>query len=131
MIPVRLDFECWTNSEYTEELHFNIDGGVDITGYSFRLQAKVSHETTIANLTLDTVVDDTLQGFYLVDAANGVLQVRILKETLAAIFTALVPSVFDGDQIGLVCDLVATLPDGDNEVWGNGYVVIKKGVTNA
>jgi hypothetical protein len=131
MIPSRLDFTCWTNSDYSEEFPF-LDGDdpVDLTGYSFVMQIKTAVGVASALAALNTVASATLEGIYPVEPTNGYIQVRIDQETLYNMYGNVEPTVLVGDEIRLPYDMIATLPGGDEEIWLYGYINLRKGITN-
>lgn len=131
MRPVRFDFPVITNSDYTEELSFQVrDTYVDLTGHSFKAEFKLTPNSTSIAGELETVPGAGQQGFYLIDPAHGALQARILWETIEAMFASAYPDLLIGDAASLYYDMLATLPSGDQETWLYGYLNISKGITN-
>lgn len=131
MQPFRYDFSVLTNSDYTEELSFQVgDSYVDITSHTFQSQIKASPYSTTVLATLNTVGVAGLEGFYPVEPAFGALQVRINWETIKAVFASAYPSLLIGDEASLYHDTLVTLPSGDREAWLFGFVNVTKGITN-
>lgn len=131
MQPHRFDFPVITNSDYTEELSFQVrDTYLDITGHSFLAQIRVSSTASEIIATLATVAGPDLQGLYPIEPTFGALQVRISWEAIKAMFLAAYPNHLIGDAASLYYDLLVTLPSGDQEVWLFGYLNVSKGITN-
>lgn len=131
MRPLRFDFPVTTNSDYTEELSFQVrDTYLDIGGHSFLAQIRSAPDAAAVLATLTTVTGPGQQGFYPIEPASGALQVRILWETVKALFLSVYPGRLIGDAVSLYYDLVVTLPTGDQEVWLFGYLNVSKGITN-
>lgn len=131
MQPLRFDFPLITNSDYTEELSFQVgDTYFDLTGHSFEAQIRLSPSSATVLQTLSTVSAPSEQGFFLYDPASGGLQIRIDWQAIKAMFEAAYPDHLIGDSVSLYYDLLVTLPGGDREVWTFGYINIVKGVTN-
>lgn len=131
MQPVRFDFPVITNSDYTEELSFQVsDGYFDLSGHSFALQIRAAPNASSVLSTLSTVNDKTQQGLFIIEPAYGALQVRFLWETVRALFLAVYPGYREGDAVSLYYDLLTTIPGGDREVWLFGYLNVRKGITN-
>lgn len=128
MIPARLDFPCRTNADYTEEFSVITDGGepVDLTGCSAVLTARLSVNHSVL-FTLPTVVSD-VEGLYFIEAADGIVSVRIDRETLANAYSTAATHAEYGSTIDIVYDMKFTMPNGDQEVWFEGVIPIKKGV---
>lgn len=131
MLAHRFDFLLRTNSDYTEELSFQVrDTYFDITGHSFLAQIRATPESTSILASLGMSGGVTAQGFYSDDPANGFLQIKILWETIRAMFLAIHPEVLTGDETSLYYDILVTLPGGDQEAWLYGFMNIAKGITN-
>lgn len=129
--PVRWDFYCLTNSDYVEELVFTIgDDPFDLTGHSFQSQIRVAPNASSSIKTLNNVGSASLEGWCLIDAAGGLLQIRIDRESILSMYQSVYPSTMDGDCVSLPYDLLVTVPGGDKEAWLCGYFNISKGVTN-
>lgn len=131
MIPVRLDFPLPTNADYVEEYPV-LDGEsiVDLTGYSIKAEIKSAYDSATVLKTLSTVGSATLEGFYLIEPSNGIFQIRIAKETADILYDAVNPSSYTGQIIAVPYDAVFTLPNGDDEQWFYGYIILNKGITN-
>lgn len=129
-LPLWMDFPCRTNSDYGEELHFN-EGGepVDLTGCTFRMDVKSSREAVSTLDSFTTSGSSSAEGFYLVDAASGILQIRIQWESLKAMFDAVYPDKYFRGDMKLPYDIIVTYPDGDRSSWLSGDIVLGKGVT--
>ena len=131
MQPLRFDFPVITNSDYTEELSFQVrDTYLDLSEHSFLAQVRLSPNATTVLATLGTVGAPGQEGFYPVEPVAGALQVRIFWETVKALFLGAYPDHLIGDAASLYYDLLVTLPSGDQEVWLFGYLNVSKGITN-
>lgn len=131
MQPLRFDFPVITNSDYVEELSFQVrDTYLDITGHSFLVQLRLTPNGSTVFATLGTVGSPTAQGLYPIEPTYGGLQIRVPWETIKAAFQAAYPNRLVGDAASLYYDLLVTLPGGDQEVWLFGYFHLTKGITN-
>ena len=130
MIPGRLDVELRTNADETGEYLFENAGvAVDLTGYTFKLHLKETQSSTTTLLQLTTVGSASLEGIYPVEPQNGIIQIRIDKETVDGLIDTLAPSYSPSDRIGVYYDLLFILPGGDHEVWLYGLIFINRGIT--
>lgn len=129
MIPARLDFPCRTNADYTEELAVTDgDESVDLTGYMLAMSVR-------PNVNADSVFDlatvtTDVEGLRLIEAANGIIGIRMSYETLSSAYDAVVTNATLGQPVRLVYDMRLTAPSGDEDVWFVGVLTIEKGVTN-
>jgi len=129
--PIRFDFPVITNSDYTEELSFEVgDQYFDLTGHSFLAQVRLTPNSSTVIFSLPTVGSIDQQGFFPIEPASGKVQVKMLWETVKAAFASQYPGYLAGDEVSLYYDLLVTLPNGDQEVWTYGYIKISKGITN-
>lgn len=127
MIPARLDFPCRTNADYTEEFSASASGiPVDLTGYSAVLTARLSVTDDVL-FTLATVTSD-IEGLRFVEPANGIISIRVDRDTLSAAYDAVATYAQLGDTVNIIHDVKFTAPNGDVEVWFEGVIAIKKGV---
>lgn len=130
MTPCRFDFYLPTNGDYVEELSVAIaDVPIDLTGYTFYAQVRSAYDSTTVLGTLTLQSNGDLQGFYIVDAANGLFQIRIDREAVLSWYESVNPSTYVGRTINLPYDMTVRLPNGDFETWLDGYMIINKGIT--
>lgn len=130
-LPVRWDFPCRTNSDYTEELSFQHGSEyLDLTSHSFEMQIRSAPNAPTILKTLNTVSSAAIEGIFPVEISGGLIQLRVSRASLLALYQAVYPSVLEGDGVALYYDLLVTLPSGDREAWLAGYFNISKGVTN-
>lgn len=129
MIPARLDFPCRTNADYTEELAVTDgDESVDLTGYMLAMSVRPNVNAD-SQFDLATVTTD-VEGLRLIEAANGIIGIRMSYETLSSAYDAVVTNATLGQPVRLVYDMRLTAPSGDEDVWFVGVLTIEKGVTN-
>lgn len=130
-LPVRWDFSCRTNSDYTEELSFqNGSDYLDLTDHSFEIQIRSAPNATTILKTLDTVSSAASEGLFPVEADRGAIQFRVFRTSLLSLYQSVYPNIMEGDEVSLYYDLLVTLPSGDREAWLSGYFNIDKGITN-
>lgn len=131
MQPLRFDFPVITNSDYTEELSFQVrDTYLDISGHSFRADIRTSPNASSVLASFGTVDALGQEGFYPISPVNGALQVRFRWETIQEMFTSAYPQSLIGDAASFYYDILVNLPSGDQEVWLFGYLNVSKGITN-
>lgn len=129
--PVRWDNACLTNSDFTEELVFTIsDDPLDLVGHDFDIQIRTAPNANTALKSLGTVSSATSEGIYPVEPENGMIQIRVNRDSLLSLYQSVYPDHLEGDCVSLYYDLLVTLPNGDKEAWLMGYFNIRKGVTN-
>lgn len=130
-LPVRWDFPCRTNSDYTEELSFQHGSEyLDLTGHSFEIQIRSAPNAPTILKTLNTVSSAASEGLFPVEASRGFVQLRVSRSSLLALYQDVYPGTLEGDEVALYYDLLVTLPSGDREAWLAGYFNINKGITN-
>jgi hypothetical protein len=128
--PLRVDFETWTNGDYTEEFTLRVNSVViELTGHSFEINAKLSPSLSTTVFSLNTVSSE-VEGLYPVEPGAGKIQIRIDRATLTTAFTAAAEAGIQGDRVSIVYDMVVTLPSDSNEVWFYGFININRGITN-
>lgn len=128
--PLRVDFETWTNGDYSEEFTLRVNSVViELTGHSFEINAKLSPSLSTTLFSLNTVSSE-VEGLYPVEPGAGKIQIRIDRATLATAFTAAAEAGIQGDRVSIVYDMVVTLPSDSNEVWFYGFININRGITN-
>lgn len=127
MMPLRLDFEVWTNSDYFEEWYFKDgDDAVDLTSYTLEMVAKDS----LGGDVLFTLADNAAiyaQGIYRVEPANGVIRLNLLKETILSAYNAVNPAPMLGERVLVPYSFIVSDANVE-ELWWQGYVIINKGV---
>lgn len=131
MQPLRFDFPVTTNSDYTEELSFQVrDTYLDITGHSFRADVRLSPNSSSVIASFLTVSSPDLEGFFLREPAKGTLDIRYKWETINQIYDDSYSDSLIGDSASFYYDLLVNLPSGDQEVWLFGYLNVSKGITH-
>jgi hypothetical protein len=115
MIPIRVDFDLRTNADYGES--FEVKDGTtvqDLTGRKFRLQARNASGLTLLNFAPS--VD------------NGSIDILFSRGTIKTAYETL-----EDEQPSPIrsvsYDMRATLPDGKTEVWLEGTINIREGIT--
>lgn len=126
-LPLWIDFPCRTNSDYGEEYHFSANGEpVNLSSMTFAMEVKSTREATGS---LKAFGMSATEGFVVDDPLGGVLQVRILWESLKSMFQAVYPDRYHDGEMRLPFDIVATYSDGFRSAWIGGDLVLGKGVT--
>lgn len=131
MFPIQPNLEMWTNADYYEEYTLTANDGlpVDLTGCSFRLEAKVTPTALITAFALGMVADDVQSGIKILEPANGIIRIQIRNGIIASAFAATAKAFVD-QQIVLVYDLLIIHPDGIKETMWFGSIVINKGIAS-
>lgn len=131
MTPARdVDITCWNNGFYSESFTFD-DGAapIDLTGYAGKLQVRLYGAQPGAAVISLASVTSAVEGVWIAEPAQGVVEVRIEEATLASAYAALSAGLEAGAALMLAYDLVLTNPAGDDEVWATGEFIINAGVT--
>lgn len=129
--PVRWDNACLTNSDFTEELVFTIgDDPLDLVSHDFDIQIRTAPNANTAIKSLGTVSSATSEGIYPVEPENGMIQIRVNRDSLLSLYQSIYHNSLEGDCVSLYYDLLATLPNGDKEAWLMGYFNIRKAITD-
>lgn len=129
MLPASIDFPCRRNSPYGEEFPI-MDGStpVDLNGMTFAMQVRRYPRGPVL-FTLMTVNTDE-QGIRVVDAAGGIIQLRIDQTTLRTAYDALSSNQYSGETVKASHDIRVTYSDGMNDIWAEGVLTIEPGVTD-
>lgn len=129
MTPCRFDFYLPTNGDYVEEVPFTINGQpISLGGVTFDAQIRLAYDSPAVQLSLSTMSSGAVEGFYITDDL-GVLQIRIDRQSIDALYESAVPAAYSGKQINLPYDTIVTLPNGDIEQWFGGYMILNRGIT--
>jgi hypothetical protein len=130
MTPCRFDFYLPTNGDYVEEIPFTEKGvPVDLTNLTFHSEVRSTYDGPTVYLTLNDVSSKSQEGIHRIEPAAGIIQVRINRESIDAMYDAVVPSTYTGRTVQIPYDTLVTLPNGDIEQWFGGYMILNKGVT--
>lgn len=127
-VPIRFDFPCRTNADYQEQLRVTQNGvPIDLSGYDVSMTAK--YNTDGVSIFDISTVTSSIEGFYITEPDEGIMEVRIDKETLSAAYGAAVQNIDDGSVLNLKHDIKFIDPDSNESVWFQGLIRIEKGIT--
>lgn len=117
------------NVPFPPEVFTFTDAGVprNFTGKTFAMDVRQLAGTGPALISLDTAINDTMNGVRAVDAAAGQLRFQIDQPTMQAAYDAVATKA--GETITLVYDLLVIDYDGIPEAIIEGAFTIEPGVT--
>jgi hypothetical protein len=127
MIPETVTLTGRRNVPFVEEYQFTDDSGaaIDFTGCTGAMQIRLYGNAPGAALASLANVSSDVEGVWINDPTNGVIQVKINEATLNGLPTAATPGAADV----FAYDLVLTWPDALEECLIEGRFVLKPGVT--
>jgi hypothetical protein len=126
MIPETVELIGRRNAPFIEEYVFTVDNTpVDFTGCTATMQLRVyANAPDPALVTLNAVSSD-VEGVWISDPVNGIIQVRIDEATLFGLPTR----VSTDARSAFAYDLRLTWPDGVRDVLMEGAFIVKAGTT--
>lgn len=126
MTPATIELIGRRNASFVEEYVFKVDNvAVDFSGCTARMQLRHYGNETGSPLLDVTPVSSDVEGVWIRDAVNGLIQVRINQSSLSGLPTR----VSTESRSGFAYDLRLTWPDSVQDVLMEGTFVLKAGVT--